>query len=76
MLTEDEFSEQRYLCIDVAKRTCDAALSASDDVDACRAAVETLDDADCEAVRQAAADDSDEIEVSMPASCAEVFVSG
>ena len=67
----EERSHERTLCIDVAKRTCDAVLVVDTDrYDGCFADVETLGDADCEAVRSAVRDGAD---VSMPESCLSVF---
>jgi hypothetical protein len=69
-LTDAERSDSRELCLDGAKRTCDAALSTGPRYDECRAAVEPLGDADCRAVR---ADVAAERDPSMPASCAGLF---
>ena len=67
----DELSHERALCIDVAKRTCDAVLVVDEGrYDTCFADVETLGAADCEAVRTAVQDGT---EVSMPESCLAVF---
>jgi hypothetical protein len=69
-LSDAERSEARQLCVDVAKRTCDATLSVGERYDACRAAVETLGDADCRAVRADVAAGTDP---SMPESCTALF---
>jgi hypothetical protein len=67
----DELSHERALCIDVAKRTCDAVLVVDEGrYDGCLGDVETLGADDCEAVRTALRDGTD---VSMPASCLAVF---
>jgi hypothetical protein len=67
----EELSHERALCIDVAKRTCDAVLVVDEGrYDDCFADVETLAAADCEAVRTAVEDGTD---VSMPESCLAVF---
>ena len=62
--------DERELCLDVAKRTCDGTLSVNDGYEACEAAVETLSEADCETIRTALAEAMD---VSMPASCIGLF---
>ena len=75
MLTDAELGDERELCLDVAKRTCDATLSVNDGLDACQASVETLSDADCDAIRAAVNETMDETtEVSMPAACLDLFV--
>jgi len=67
----EELSHERTLCIDVAKRTCDAVLVVDEGrYDECAADVETLGADDCEAVRTAVRDGTD---VSMPESCFAVF---
>ena len=67
----EELSHQRTLCIDVAKRTCDAVLVVDEGrFDGCFADVATLGAVDCEAVRTAVRDGTD---VSMPESCSSVF---
>jgi hypothetical protein len=76
MLSETELAEQRSLCIEVAKQSCDAADGVGARYDECRADVEVLEAADCEAVRTAVRDDMGEAEVPMPESCSELFVGG
>ena len=67
----EELSHQRLLCVDVAKRTCDAVLVVDEGgYDECFADVETLGADDCDAVRTAVRDGTD---VSMPESCLAVF---
>jgi hypothetical protein len=67
----EELSHQRTLCVDVAKRTCDAVLVVDEGrYDECFADAETLGTDDCEAVRTAVRDGND---VSMPDSCLAVF---
>ena len=71
--TEAELDDEREFCLDAAKRTCDATSSVNDSYDACLASVESLSDTDCEAIRTAY---SESMDVSMPASCLEVFSGG
>lgn len=70
MYSEAELDDERELCLDVSKRTCDGTLSVNEGYEACEAAVETLSDGDCEAIRTAYGEDMD---VSMPASCIGLF---
>jgi hypothetical protein len=80
MLTEAEREQHRSLCVEVAKQTCDATDSVGDRYDECRADVEVLSEADCEAVRLAVHEDEDDagmtMPVTMPESCAGLFVGG
>jgi hypothetical protein len=72
-LTDDELADERQYCIDVAKRTCDAAGGVGDDYGECVSSVQTLDAADCSAIRTAVEQGDD---VAMPASCDGAFTSG
>jgi hypothetical protein len=53
MLTNEELADERELCLDEAKRTCDPATGVTDGYDACQASVEPLESAECEAIRDA-----------------------
>ncbi len=70
MLSDAELENERELCVDVAKRTCDGTLSVNDGYEACEASVETISDSDCERIRAALLEAT---EVSMPASCIDLF---
>lgn len=72
-LGDGERADTRQLCIDGAKRTCDAALETGERYAECRASVETLGDADCQAIR---ADVAAKLDPSMPESCAGLFAGG
>jgi hypothetical protein len=69
--TDAELDNERELCLDVAKRTCDATLGVNDGLDACQSSVDSLSDADCEAIRTAVSASAD---VSMPAACIDLFI--
>ena len=71
MFTDAELDDERELCLDVAKRTCDATLGVNDGLDACQSSVDSLSDADCEAIRTAFSESAD---VSMPAACIDLFI--
>jgi len=73
MLTNEELADERELCLDEAKRTCDSATSVTDGYDACRASVDPLESAECEAIRDAIR--ADEVP-SMPSSCDAIFTDG
>lgn len=70
MLSEAELDDERDLCLDVAKRTCDETLSVNDGYDACYASVETISESDCESIRTALGEGMD---ASMPTACIGLF---
>ncbi|HEX6275991.1 MAG TPA: hypothetical protein VFZ53_23285 [Polyangiaceae bacterium] len=72
-LTDDELAVERQYCIDVAKRTCDAAGGVSERFDECQSDVETLPAGECDAIRSALERGDD---VAMPEACEAVFTSG
>ena len=71
MLSESELEEQRSLCVEVTKLTCDATDGVGERYDECRADVEFLEAADCEAVQAAV---GAKMPPPMPESCALLFV--
>ena len=73
MLPVSELEEERNLCMEVAKLTCDATDSVGERYDECRASVEVLEAPDCEAVQTAV---GAKMPPPMPESCTELFVGG
>ncbi|HVR18489.1 MAG TPA: hypothetical protein VMS65_02295 [Polyangiaceae bacterium] len=69
-LTDEELAAKRELCLDEAKRTCDAATAVTDAYDACQASVEPLESVECEAILDAVR--ADEVPA-MPSSCDAIF---
>jgi hypothetical protein len=72
-LTDDELAAERQYCVDVAKRTCDAAGGVGEGFAECQSGVQTLGGEACDAIRTAVEQGDD---VTMPAACDGVFTSG